>query len=76
MPKTRKNPKSKDNENKNDIKVATAAEDEESVVTISGAAVSLVYSYRPEDVGSEEEEEDEEVAGTPGQTQLSSCQHC
>jgi hypothetical protein len=74
MPTTRKKPKPKlndnDNDNKNDSKVAAAAEDDESVDTLSGAAVNLGSSYRPDDVGSEEDDKDEEAAGTPGQTQL------
>jgi hypothetical protein len=46
------------------------------VDTLSGAAVSIGYSYRPEYVCSDDDEEDEdkdeykdkEVAGTPVQT--------
>jgi hypothetical protein len=68
MPTTIK--KTKPNENKNDSKVAAAVEDDESVDTLSEAAVSLGFSYRSKDVGSEEDDEDEEVTGTPGQTQL------
>jgi hypothetical protein len=72
MPTTRKNtmPKLNKNKNKNDSEVAAADEDDESVDTLSEAAVSLGSSYRPEDVGSEDDEEDKEAAGTPGQTHL------
>jgi hypothetical protein len=60
MPTTRKNTKLKpndnDSKNKNDSKVAAAAEDDERVDTLSEAAFSLGSSYRPEDVVSEEED--------------------